>query len=174
MLLNMSDAVKKDDNSSISATPVRDEEAQLDAPDRGTLFMLSAICIATVIMWAAGRAACNYRVKGESLQPRSVSLVERTKTAQATAFEWAQAFSSGRFESLDEISALSFKPALIEMKNACTNCNALAPQSVARVLSEDEKVARVSVKTWIGQDVSERLFSLKVNDAGRWQVLSVQ
>ena len=52
--------------------------------------------------------------------------------------------------------------------------SAAAPTAVARVLSEDEKVARVSVKTWIGQDVSERLFSLKVNDAGRWQVLSVQ
>ncbi len=173
MLRRMSDAGKSTANRSTAPSRARDEEAKINAPDRATLFMLSAVCLATLTMWATGRAACNYRVKGESLQARSVSVKERTTTAQSTAFEWAQAMQSGRFSDLEQLTSDDLKPKLSEIIKQCTHCDATKPYSVATLIAQGPAKAQVQVETWVDKKPFQRQFSLESNVDGRWQVTEV-
>ncbi|MCH2109909.1 MAG: hypothetical protein MK135_11295 [Polyangiaceae bacterium] len=79
------------------------DEVAVDAPQRQTLYLLAIISIATIIMWAAGRAACNYHVDGESLTPRKTTQAERTKTPKSVAMELALSVARGRFAAASEL-----------------------------------------------------------------------
>lgn len=81
------------------------DERLLDSPTRPTLIMLGAISLATLIMWGAGRAACNYHVPGESLTPRTVSLEERTANPKDLAIEFGQSIASGDFDITRQLVA---------------------------------------------------------------------
>ncbi len=101
------------------------DESRIEAPSRQTLFMLGAVTVSTLVMWAAGRAACNYHVPGESLTPREVALAERTVLPKGVALEFAQALATHRFADAEKLAmddglAYAKKAAL-----ACSGCVAL-------------------------------------------------
>ena len=164
---------QESENPKISPEPALqapDEEVKLNAPDRPTLRMLAAISLATLLMWGAGRAACNYRVKGEGLKPRAISLSERTSTAKSAAFEWAQAMSSGNFDRASQLSSEEFKESLLKLQQDCTACDAAEPQSVATVVKRFGRQAEVRVETWVENKGSMQTLTMRHDAAGDWRV----
>ncbi|HSC89086.1 MAG TPA: hypothetical protein VLC09_17510 [Polyangiaceae bacterium] len=85
--------------------PAVPDERVIDAPTRPTLIILGAISLATLVMWGAGRAACNYHVPGESLTPRAVSLDERTANPKDLAIEFGQRVYQGDFATARLLAA---------------------------------------------------------------------
>lgn len=128
------------------------DEAKINAPSVPDLVMLSVICAATLIMWAAGRAACNYHVPGESLTPRKVSLEERTRLPKNVGIEFAQAVSSGDFTTASELAVGSASEFIKKEKAACGACEdrkKLSKKllSVGTVLQANSVDSIVSVRT---------------------------
>jgi len=126
-------------------------EERVDAPSRRTVIMLGVICVSTIVMWAAGRAACNYHEPGESLTPRKVELEERTRTPKGTALEFAQALAGADFAVASGLAS-GEGSALVEAGKGCGACareQAARPTiySVADVLSANRDEAYVAVTT---------------------------
>jgi hypothetical protein len=150
-------------------------EDEIDAPSKQTLIMLAAISLTTLLLWAAGRAACNYQVPGESLTPRPVSLEERTRTAKDVGFEFAQCISSGRFE--DALS-LATGDAVDFVKKEQTACGACLDRksaektifSTATVLKANSVDSLVKVRT-VGAPGGEvtRFFGIE-REGRKWRV----
>lgn len=155
-----------------------DEEA-VDAPSRQTLLMLGVICAATLIMWAAGRAACNYYVPGESLTPREVSVGERTRFPKGVAVEFAQAMAGGDFQVAKELAA---EDAIVHVAQKDKECGACEQRraardqllSVAVVLDATamDSVVRVET-TGAPQGSEERLLRIQRSRKEGWKVTQV-
>ncbi len=109
------------DREKAPAPPKRPEpdERLIDSPSRPTLVILGAICLATLVMWGAGRAACNYHVPGESLTPRAVSLDERTQNPKDLALEFAQALAGGDFATARQLAHGSALETVEQAARAC-------------------------------------------------------
>jgi hypothetical protein len=146
-----------------------------DAPSKQTLIMLGIISVATLLLWGAGRAACNYQVPGESLTPRPVSLEERTRTAKDVGFEFAQCLSSGRF---DDALSIATREAADLVKKEKSSCGACADRksaqktifSTATVLKANSVDALVKVRT-VGAPGGEVTRFLGIEREGRkWLV----
>lgn len=126
-------------------------EDLIDTPTNQALVMLGVIAVSTLIMWAAGRAACNYHVPGDGLTPREVSFEERTRNPKGVAIEFAQALSGADFDTARRL----VQPAaegLIKAEQGCGACSsekAARKQllSVADVLRAARDDAIVAVKT---------------------------
>jgi len=142
------DGAKKEGGAAVTTL----DEVKINAPSIPDLVMLSVICVATLIFWAAGRAACNYHVPGESLTPRAVSLEERTRSPKNVGVEFAQALGSGDFETASKLSVGAAADFVKQEKAACGACTArkqAAEQllSVGAVLRVNSADSIVSVKT---------------------------
>lgn len=98
------------------------DEAELNAPSKSTLVMLGTLSVATLLMWGAGRAACNYHVPGESLTPRTVSLKDRTRGSKEAGFEFAHALSRGDFATARELAQGEGLAAVEKEQAACGAC----------------------------------------------------
>ncbi len=128
------------------------DEKKINAPSRQDLVMLGVICVATLIFWAAGRAACNYQVPGESLTPRRVSLEERTRTPKHVGIEFAQTLSGGDFDIARQLArgeALAFVKKDEQSCGACTERKNASGEllSVGTVLKSNSVDSIVSVRT---------------------------
>jgi len=127
------------------------DEERVDAPSKRVVIMLGVICVSTIIMWAAGRAACNYHEPGESLTPRQVGIEERTRTPKGTALEFAQALSGADFAVASSLAS-GEGSALVEASKGCGACKReqelrASIFSVADVLSANRDEAYVAVTT---------------------------
>lgn len=127
------------------------DENLIDMPTKQSLYMLGVITVATLIMWAAGRAACNYHVPGDGLTPREVSFEERTRNPKGVAIEFAQALSGADFESARRL-VLPAAESLVKAEEDCGECSAeKAAQksilSVADVLRATREDSIVAVRT---------------------------
>lgn len=127
------------------------DEERIDAPTKQTLVMLGVITVATLIMWAAGRAACNYHVPGDGLTPRAVSFEERTRNPKGVAIEFAQALSGADFEAAQRLVQPTAE-GLVKAEQDCGACSAEQAArksilSVADVLRASRDEAIVAVKT---------------------------
>lgn len=126
-------------------------EEVVDAPSKRTVIMLGVICVSTIVMWAAGRAACNYHEPGESLTPRKVGIEERTRMPKGTALEFAQALSGADFAVASSLASGEGN-ALVEAAKSCGACTReqdarASLYSVADVLSANRDEAYVAVTT---------------------------
>lgn len=155
------------------------DEDVLGSPSRPTLVILGSICAATLIMWAAGRAACNYHVPGESLTPRAVSLEERIATAKGAAIEFAQALSGGDFERARLVAQGEALSAIERESASCpSGCSERkkdreALRSVAELWQSNSTEAYVKVRTGIPPaGETERALHLK-RDGLTWKVAAV-
>lgn len=166
---------KTSDKKGQSPAPPSLDEAQINAPSMQTLIMLGVISLATLLMWAAGRAACNYHVEGESLTPRAVPLEGRTSTPKDVALEFAQNLSSADFETARKISVLAAVAAVSEAQKACGDCTAQRASkkqifSVATVLRANNIDAIVQVRT-VGAPGGEKIRIMGVERVARdWRV----
>jgi len=127
------------------------DEALIDMPTRQALIMLGVIMTATLIMWAAGRAACNYHVPGDGLTPREVSFEERTRNPKGVAIEFAQALSGADFASARRLVQPAAE-SLVKAEEDCGDCVAekgarKSILSVADVLRATRDDAIVAVRT---------------------------
>jgi len=154
------------------------DEARIDAPTRQTLFMLGVITVATLVMWAAGRAACNYHVPGDGLTPRDVSFEERTRNPKGVAVEFAQALSGADFEGARRLVQPTAE-SLIKAEQDCGECSGEKAarkhiMSVADVLraSRDEAIVAVTTTGAPGGSV-ERVLHVqrKVEEKQPWRVV---
>jgi len=128
------------------------DEQAINAPDKQTLIMLSVLCLTTLIMWGAGRAACNYSVPGESLTPRSVTLKERTATPKGLGLELAQALAGGDFSTAEKLVRGEARAQVSEEKAACGSCEERKKRqgellSVSTVVRANSLDSLVSVET---------------------------
>ncbi len=126
------------------------DEAKIDAPSKQTLIMLGVISLSTLIMWGAGRAACNYNVPGESLTPRVVSIDDRTRTAKDVAIEFAQSLAKGEFKIAQKLSsgeALSWVNSEQKKCGVCEERKARSPLTVATVLKANSVDSIVELRT---------------------------
>lgn len=153
------------------------DEDVVDMPTRQTLGLLGVICASTLIMWAAGRAACNYHVPGEGLTPRAVTLEERTKSPKDVGIELAQALSGANFSVAEQLIEPSAASLLTEART-CGECKQeIAAReellSVAEVLAMSRTEAHVVVKTTGGPAGEvERVFLVRRDPSRKpdWQV----
>jgi hypothetical protein len=154
------------------------DEERIDAPTKQTLLMLGIITLATLVMWAAGRAACNYHVPGDGLTPRAVSLEERTRNPKGVAIEFSQALSGADFETARRL----IQPAaesLVKAEEDCGSCTGEQQArksilSVADVLraSRDEAIVAVTTTGAPGGPV-ERVLHIQrnVQEKMPWRVI---
>lgn len=161
-----------------SAAPAPLDEDKIDAPSRQTLIVLAVLSISTLVFWAAGRAACNYSVPGESLTPRKVSLEERTRTPKHVGLELAQVLSGGDFETAEKLAVGAALEAVKKQKAACGSCDELKAQrdslkSVATVLRANSVDALVQVKTYGGKKGEEvRFFGIQ-REERKWRAVQI-
>jgi len=150
-------------------------EAQIDAPNRNTLIMLGVISISTMLLWAAGRAACNYHVPGESLTPRAVSLEERTRFPKDVGIEFAQALSGANFSKARDLAFGEGMKLVDEAKQRCGACTEQAKasahlSSTAIVQRANSVDSIVEIKTYKGKELVATLI-LGIERADRkWRV----
>ena len=153
------------------------DEEVIDAPSKNTLVILGVICAATLIMWAAGRAACNYHVPGESLTPRATKLEERTVMPKGVATEFVQAIHGGDFATA---RLLAVGQALAFVENEAKSCpgecatrsqHRASLQSVVVVERGNSVDHYVSTRT-LGPAVSEHVLEIE-RDAKAWRVTRV-
>lgn len=134
------------------APPKQLTEAEINAPSRQTIFMLSVICATTLVCWAAGRAACNYNVPGESLTPRKTTVEDRTQSSKGVGIELAQSLSTGNFEVAQRLVDGEALEYVKKEQSACGDCSARRATSgeivsVGKVLEANSVDAIVEVKT---------------------------
>ncbi len=150
-------------------------EQQINAPTVNTLIMLGIMSISTLVMWAAGRAACNYHVPGESLTPRVVSLEDRTRTAKDVGIEFAQALSGADFKTARQLVLDSAMPLVDAAKRACGDCEkekARREELVSRgiVHQANARDSVVEVRTYQGEKrLSTRFFGIE-REKRKWRV----
>lgn len=180
------EAAKKPKDSSKGASgsktasnqPTELDEEKINAPTRQELIMLGVICVATLILWAAGRAACNYQVAGEGLTPRKVSLEERTLTPKDVGMEFGQALGGGDFATAAQLARGEAAALVQKEKSQCGECTArkvVASKllSMGTVLKANVSDTIVSVKT-IGGSSGEKVRVLGIERDGRkWFVTRV-
>lgn len=151
------------------------DEDKIDAPSRQTMVMLAVICASTLVLWGAGRAACNYRVPGESLTPRKVSLEERTRTPKDVGLALAQAVSGGDFKTAEELAT---GDALAEIKKEAAACGECEPRkqvrsslmSVSTVLEANSVDSLVKVRTIGGAEGEQERFMGIERQERNWRV----
>lgn len=150
-------------------------EAEIDAPNRNTLIMLGVISLSTVLLWAAGRAACNYHVPGESLTPRAVSLEERTRFPKDVGIEFAQALSGASFSEARSLAQGEGVRLVDEAKQRCGACTEQAKSreelsSTAIVHHANSIDSIVEVKTYKGKQlIATRFLGIERTDR-KWRV----
>jgi hypothetical protein len=140
------------DAESPKAPPKQLTEREIDAPSRQTLIMLFVICVTTLVCWAAGRAACNYNVPGESLTPRKTSVQDRIQTSKGVGVELAQAISSGNFDVAKRLVDGEAREYVQKEQASCSDCPARRAASerilsVGRILKANAVDAIVEVET---------------------------
>ncbi|MDX2054934.1 MAG: hypothetical protein SFV15_21205 [Polyangiaceae bacterium] len=79
-------------------------EAELNRPEPQTLLMLGTVCVATLIMWGAARAACNYHPPHESRRARAVTLAELTADPKNAAIEAVQRWATHDFRGAAQVA----------------------------------------------------------------------
>lgn len=154
------------------------DENEIDAPSKQTLVMLGVISLTTLILWGAGRAACNYEVPGESLTPRPVSFEDRTRTAKDVGFEFAHDVSVGDFDSALKIAKGDALTWVKQQKNACGDCDERKSArkrifSTAAILKANSIDSLVKVHT-IGGPGGDVIRFLGIEREGRkWRVTRI-
>lgn len=129
--------------------------------------MLGVISLTTLILWAAGRAACNYHVPGESLTPRQISLEDKTRSPKDVGIEFAQALSGADFETAEKLAIDDGLKLIAEARVACGTCAtqvAARPALMSRgiVQKANSRDAIVQVETFQnGQLTATRFFGIE-------------
>lgn len=151
-------------------------EDEIDAPSKQTLVMLAVISASTLIMWAAGRAACNYQVEGENLTPRPVSLEQRTRSSKDVGLEFSQSVASAEFSIALQLSTGEAADWAKKEQSACGTCEQQRKAAKGRVftsaavLQANSTEALVRTRT-IGTPGGEVIRYLGIEREGReWRV----
>lgn len=138
-------------------------EKEIDAPSVQTLIMLGVMALATLVFWAAGRAACNYHVPGESLTPRETSVEERTRFPKHVGIEFARAVASGNFSVAADLSEGEARAWVERQEKECTDCSRSREEllCVGVVEQANSVDSIVRVTTHFGQETSEQVFGIE-------------
>jgi hypothetical protein len=132
-------------------------EKVIDAPRPQTLGMLGAVCAATLIMWSAGRLACNYHPPNESRKPREVPTAELASDPKNAAIEVQQRWSKLDFARALELATGTAAEAIRAEQKKCQadprSCDARRKQletkiiTTAALLQRESSSALVRVST---------------------------
>jgi hypothetical protein len=125
-------------------------EDALNAPSRQTVGMLGVVAAATLIMWGAGRAACNYHEPGESLSPRAVALEARTRSPKDAALEFSHRWLTADFDIAAKLATGDVAAAVEKDRASCAGAACTARKNVAATaLSVAEVVQGNPVESFV-------------------------
>lgn len=150
-------------------------EAELNRPEPQTLWMLGVVCVATVIMWGAARAACNFHPPHESRRARAVTLAELTADPKNAAIEAVQRWSTKDFEGALAIATSTARAQIQADQKACdAKCKSAAKALKANVvttaellgISADRSLVRVLVT---GAEPARSLLEV-VREGATWKI----
>ncbi len=169
-----------DEGAGAAARDVRQpvlSEKRINAPEMQTVYMLGVVTVSTLLMWGAGRAACNYREAGEGLSPRKTSLEARTRTPKDAAIEAAQLWAVADFAQAAKLVSGEVAAALEKDKAACQGAACEARRkaaedtlTVGELLRANPIDAFVKVRT-LGGPEGEKVRVFEVERDGReWKV----
>ncbi len=98
--------------------PPPTDEREIDAPSYQTFGMLAAVSLATLVMWGAGRAACNYHPP-ETRKARAMPVAELAKEPKDAAVEMQQRLSTYDFASALQLSKGKVEDEVRRAQQAC-------------------------------------------------------
>lgn len=112
-------------------------EEELNRPEPQTLWMLGVVCVATVVMWGAARAACNYHPPHESRRARVTSLAELTVDPKNAAIEGLQRWATRNYAGALEVAT---GPARAQIEAEQSACAQAGPSCLAEAKALKDKV----------------------------------
>jgi hypothetical protein len=115
--------------------PVPKTEAEIDAPDRQTLFMLGVMCVVTLVLWGFARGACNYHPPRETRRPRVVKTEELARDPKDAALEMQQRLLQRDFTGALELSTGEARKLVEAAKAKCES----KPQDCAMERQQGKK-----------------------------------
>jgi hypothetical protein len=128
--------------------PAMPSEKVIDAPRPQTLGMLGAVCAATLIMWSAGRIACNYHPPTETRKPRDVPTAELANDPKNAAIEVQQRWSKLDFARALELATGSAAEAIRAEQKKCQadsrSCDARRKQLESKIITTAALLQRES------------------------------
>jgi hypothetical protein len=154
-------------------------EAEIDSPDRKTLFLLFVIFAVTVGSWGAARFACNMHPPESHGAPK-ITTDRLLATAKDAAIEFVQRFRSADYEgALETVSG----DLIVEMTRAKEDCAHRANEcardreaaagrlTTAVVLKEDGFFANTRVTTTLKGTTETYLVDVR-RDGALWKAVS--
>jgi hypothetical protein len=124
--------------------PLPRTEAEVDAPDVQTLWMLGALTAMVLIMWGSARFACNAH-PDETRKPREIATSEVSMDPKGTAIELAQRWATRNFDGALELSAGKLTGEIQQEKAQCeanAQCTGEREALKNKVLTTGELLAR--------------------------------
>ena len=165
--------------SSRRGQPLAVDERAVNTPSRQTLGMMGAIALSTLIMWGAGRAACNAH-PAQTRKPREVSAQQLGATAKGAALEMQQRWSGYDFQGAQAFAGGDIARAIEQAAEGCekdrATCDAkkdaLKDQALATaiVLAQDAREATVRVKSLGGSTGKKTTIYKVVRNSEGWKV----
>jgi hypothetical protein len=158
-------------------TVVKDvpSEREVDSPNVQTLGMLGAICVMTVAMWAAGKAACNYHPPTETRKPRELATSELAKDPKNAAIELQQRWATYDFARAQELAKGAAGQQLAKDRQSCerdsASCQRKKQELADRVatsaaLLRREPTSAVVRVTSVGTDTGKQVWLMDLEQDG--------
>jgi hypothetical protein len=119
-------------------------EAELNAPDSQTLWMLGALASMVLIMWGSARFACNAH-PDETRKPREIATSEVATDPKGAAVELAQRWATRSFDGALELASGALAGELQQEKAQCEGnpqCTGEREALKMKVLTTGELLAR--------------------------------
>jgi hypothetical protein len=159
--------------------PRRPSEAEINSPRKQTIYLLGVVAGATVLMWGAGKFACNAHPP-QSMQPRVATLNRLARTPKAAAIELQQRLATFEYSGALELSKgelhqevmAGLKKCEAELGACDANRERVAGKviSMGEVLSRGGRQAKVRVRTTIDGKTTSYLVELEA-DGGLWRAV---
>jgi len=158
--------------------PLPRTEAEVDAPDVQTLWMLGALTAMVLIMWGSARFACNAH-PDETRKPREIATSEVSMDPKGAAIEVAQRWATRDFSRALELATGKLATEIQQDKAKCEasgQCTAEQREALknkvlttGELLSRQMTAATVRV-TSIGAPDGQKSFILEVvSDGNSWK-----
>jgi hypothetical protein len=154
--------------------PLPTTEAEIDAPDMQTLWMLGSLAALVLIMWGGARFACNAH-PDETRKPREITTAEISGDPKNTAIEVAQRWATRNFDGALELASGALAAEIQQDKAKCEanpQCTGERSALKDKVLTTGDLLQRLPTSavvrvTSIGTPDAPRSFVLELTSDGK-------
>jgi hypothetical protein len=154
--------------------PLPTTEAEINAPDMQTLWMLGSLAALVLIMWGGARFACNAH-PDETRKPREITTAEISGDPKDTAIEVAQRWATRNFDGALELASGALAAEIQQDKAKCEanpQCTGERQALKDKVLTTGDLLQRLPTSavvrvTSIGTPDAPRSFVLDLSSDGK-------